>query len=122
VKFKLDENLGEGVSRRLTAAGHDVSTIVDQQMAGAADAVVYRTCSDEGRVLVTLDLDFANPFVFDPRPTAGIIVLRLPKMHGPSDVAAMLDQLVIVASDRDVEGALWIVSVRGVRRFVPPST
>ena len=37
---------------------------------------MYRTCADEGRVLVTLvtlDLDFANPFVFDPRPTAGII-------------------------------------------------
>lgn len=66
----------------------------------------------QGRVLVTLDLDFANPFVFDPRPTAGIIVLRLPKMHGPSDVAAVVDQVVIVASDRDVEGAQWIVSVR----------
>ncbi len=122
MKFKLDENLSQSVRRRLTAAGHDVSTVVDQQMAGVADAVVYRTCADEGRVLVTLDLDFANPFVFDPRPTAGIIVLRLPKMQGPSDVAAVVDQLVIVAWDRDVEGALWIVSVRGVRRFVPPST
>jgi predicted nuclease of predicted toxin-antitoxin system len=122
VKLKLDENLGESVRRRLTLAGHDVSTIVDQQMAGVTDAVVYRTCTDEGRVLVTLDLDFANPFVFDPRPTAGIIVLRLPKMHGPSDIAAVVDQLVIVASDRAVEGALWIVSPRGVRRFVPPGT
>ena len=121
MKFKLDENLGESVRRRLAAAGHDVSTIVDQQMAGATDSVVYRTCADEGRVLVTLDLDFANPFVFDPRPTAGIIVLRLPRMHGPSDVVAVVNQLVIVAADRDVEAALWIVSVRGVRRFVPPS-
>ena len=121
MKFKLDENLGESVRRQLAAAGHDVSTIVDQQMAGATDAVVYRRCADEGRVLVTLDLDFANPFVFDPRPTAGIIVLRLPRMHGPSDVAAVVDQMVIVAADRDVEAALWIVSVRGVRRFVPPS-
>ena len=49
-------------------------------------------------------------------------MLRLPRMHGPSDVAAVVDQLVIVASDRDVEGALWIVSARGVRRFVPPGT
>ena len=122
MKLKLDENLGESVRRRLTLAEHDVSTIVDQQMAGATDAVVYRTCTDEGRVLVTLDLDFANPLVFDPRPTAGIIVLRLPRMHGPSEVAAVLDQLVIVASDRDVEGTLWIVSVRGARRVVPPRT
>lgn len=122
MKLKLDENLGEGVRRRLAAAGHDVSTVVDQQMAGATDAVVYLTCADEGRVLVTFDLDFANPFVFDPRPTAGIIVLRLPRMHGPSDVDSVVDQLVIVAADRDVEAALRIVSARGVRRFVPPST
>ncbi len=122
MKFKLDENLGESVRRRLAEAGHDVSTVVDQRMAGATDALVYRTCADEGRVLVSFDLDFANPFVFDPRPTAGIIVLRLPRMHGPSDVAAVVDQLVTVAADRDVEAALWIVSARGVRRFVPPST
>ena len=122
MKFKLDQNLGESVRRQLAAVGHDVSTVVDQHMAGATDSVVYRTCADESRVLVTFDLDFANPFVFDPRPTAGIVVLRLPRMHGPSDVAAVVDQLVIVASDRDVEGALWIVSARGVRRFVPPET
>jgi len=97
-----------------------VSTIVDQDMTGAPDDVVYQTCAAEGRTLVTFDLDFANPFVFDPRRTAGIVVLRLPHMHGPSDVAAVVDQLVGVAADRDVDGALWIISVRGVRRFVPP--
>ena len=122
MKVKLDENIGQSVRRRLTDAGHDVSTIVDQDMTGAPDDVVYQTCAAEGRTLVTFDLDFANPFVFDPRPTAGIVVLRLPHMHGPSDVAPVVDQLVGVAADRDVVGALWIISVRGVRRFVPPES
>ena len=122
MKVKLDENIGQSVRRRLTDAGHDVSTIVDQDMTGAPDDVVYQTCAAEGRTLVTFDLDFANPFVFDPRPTAGIVVLRLPHMHGPSDVAAVVDQLLGVAADRDVDGALWIISVRGVRRFVPPES
>ena len=36
--------------------------------------------------------------------------------------AAVVDQVALVASNRDVEGALWIVSVRGVRRLVPPAT
>lgn len=122
MKAKLDENICQSVRRRLTDAGHDVSTIVDQDMMGAPDEVVYQACAAEGRTLVTFDLDFANPFVFDPGPTAGIIVLRLPHMHGPSDVAPVVDQLVGVAADRDVVGALWIISVRGVRRFVPPES
>ena len=122
MKVKLHENIGQSVRRRLTDAGHDVSTIVDQDMTGAPDDVVYQTCAAEGRTLVTFDLDFANPFVFDPRPTAGIVVLRLPHMHGPSDVAAVVDQLLGVAADRVVDGALWIISVRGVRRFVPPES
>ena len=99
-----------------------MSTIVDQDMTGAPGEVVYQTCAAEGRTLVTFDLDVANPFVFDPRPTAGIVVLRLPHMHGPSDVAAVVDQLVGVAADRDVDSALWIISMRGVRRFIPPES
>ena len=122
MKVKLDENIGQSVRRRLTDAGHDVSTIVDQDMTGAPDDVVHQTCAAEGRTLVTFDLDVANPFVFDPRPTAGIVVLRLPHMHGPSDVAAVVDQLVGVAADRDVDSALWIISMRGVRRFIPPES
>ena len=37
---------------------------------------VLETCRDEQRVLVTLELDFANPLTFDPRATAGVAVLR----------------------------------------------
>ena len=79
MKCKLDENLGAATHRRLADAGHDVSTVVLQRMAGAPDSAVFERCATEGRVLVTCDLDFANPFVFDPRPTAGVVVLRLPK-------------------------------------------
>ena len=122
MRFKLDENIGNSFAAVLEAAGHEVSTVVRQHMAGADDRRVYEVCVSEQRALVTFDLDFANPFVFDPRPTAGIVVLRLPHMHGPSDVAAVVDQLVGVAADRDVDGALWIISVRGVRRFVPPES
>ncbi len=71
MKVKLDENIGQSVRRRLTDAGHDVSTIVDQDMTGAPDEVVYQTCAAEGRTLVTFDLDLANPFVFDPSPASG---------------------------------------------------
>jgi predicted nuclease of predicted toxin-antitoxin system len=78
VRLKLDENLGLRTARTFAEAGHDVATVAGQGLAGFADVDVLAVCVAEQRALVTLDLDFANPFRFDPSPTAGIAVLRSP--------------------------------------------
>ena len=70
MRFKLDENLGRRGLVAFEVQGHDVSTIHLQGLDGSPDALVYDVCRVEGRVLVTLDLDFANPLVFDPRTTS----------------------------------------------------
>ena len=63
MKIKLDENLGFLGKSLLEADGHDVLTIADQHMSGAEDERVYEICSNEQRMLVTLDHDFGhNPF------------------------------------------------------------
>ena len=54
-------------------------------MDGASDDQVFAVCRDAERVLVTCDLDFANPLVHDPRTTSGIAVLRRPKNPGASE-------------------------------------
>ena len=63
MRFKLDENLGRRGLGAFEAEGHDVSTIHLQGLDGSPDALVYDVCRVEGRVLVTLDLDFSNPLV-----------------------------------------------------------
>ena len=65
MRFKLDENIGNSFAAVLEAAGHDVSTVVRQHMAGADDRRVYEVCVSEQRTLVTFDLDFANPLDYN---------------------------------------------------------
>ena len=50
-----------------------------QQMESAPDTVVIEACRREGRALVTLDLDFANPLDYRPSEYTGIAVLRCPR-------------------------------------------
>ncbi len=77
MKFKLDEDLGTTALRSFETAGHDTSTVHLQNLAGAPDEHVLRICTGEQRILVTLDLDFANSITYHPRSTSGIAVLHM---------------------------------------------
>ena len=71
MKFKLDENLGRSVLALCEADGHETSSVHLAGLDTSPDERVFSVCLSEERVLVTLDLDFANPLRFDPRPTVG---------------------------------------------------
>ena len=86
MKLELDESLGRRWAVQLRSAGHDVDTVHDEDLTGAADPAVLEAASDEGRALVTLDLDFANPMRFPPAATAGIAVLRVRDLPGRNDL------------------------------------
>ena len=77
MRLKLDENFGRRAAEILAAAGHDVATVVDEDLCRTSDGDIAWVCHAEGRCLVTLDLDFGNPLVFKPADYAGLVVVRL---------------------------------------------
>jgi len=117
VKLKLDENLNERGSALLVAGGHDVSTVVLQKMQAAVDAEVIEACRKEGRTLVTLDLDFANPLRFRPSQYPGIAVLRLPKKASIDNLLSAVRTLVEGLKHNSLAGKLWIVEIGRIREF-----
>ena len=60
MKFKIDENLPVELADLLQAADHDAMTVNQQALSGQADPRIAEACLAEGRVLVTLDLDFSD--------------------------------------------------------------
>jgi predicted nuclease of predicted toxin-antitoxin system len=114
VKFKIDENLPIEAATTLCEAGFDAETIRDERLSGADDDAVAARVQREGRVLVTLDLDFANIQAYPPDQFAGIIVLRLKAQDKPT-VLAHVRRAIGVLQQRSPAGELWIIQHDRVR-------
>ena len=112
--FKLDENLPGSLRDVLHPAGHEAVTVGDQRLTGAPDLRVAEVCRAEARVLLTLDLDFADIRVYPPGNHAGIIVLRLAE-QGRSYAASAVRSILPLLATEPLAGHLWIVDERSVR-------
>lgn len=119
MRLKLDENLGKRGSALLTAVGHKVATVVGQGLAGAPDRLLLETCREEASVLVTLDLEFANPLRFKPEAHCGIAVLRLPRRPSIQDLEEAMRTLVTALQRESIAGQTWIVEQGVIREHQP---
>jgi predicted nuclease of predicted toxin-antitoxin system len=114
LKFKVDENLPTEAAELLASAGHDAVTVHYQRMVGQPDTNVAAICQREQRVVVTLDLDFADIRAYPPSDYSGIIVLRL-RLLGKFHVLSVLQHLLPVLQHEPLAGKLWIVDESSVR-------
>jgi len=77
LKFLLDENSAPLHARTPRDLGCGVVSVVQPDLSGADDEVVRATAIEGGRILITLDGDFANVLRFPPTATPGVLRLRL---------------------------------------------
>ena len=114
MKLKIDENLPAECAEILSHGGLQADTVADEGLKGADDSALAAASRSEGRVLVTLDLDFANIRAYPPAEYAGIIVLR-PKSQDKQSVLALVHRFALVLVNRLPAGELWIVESARIR-------
>jgi predicted nuclease of predicted toxin-antitoxin system len=113
-RFKLDENLPRDAETLLRDAGHDVHTVLAEQLGGNPDPLVFDAAQREQRILVTLDLDFADIRAYPPGTHQGVWVIR-PNAHGIRSVLALLQSALVLLNVEPAQGRLWIVEPDRVR-------
>lgn len=114
MKFLLDENLSPAHAALLRSMGYDAVAVMEVGLAGASDPAVAAFAVEQGRLLITLDGDFANIIRFPPDRTAGIIRLRL---HPPTEgaIERRLRSAIPQLADRDLSGRLVVVQADRIR-------
>ncbi len=114
MKFKIDENLPAECALIFRQAGFEAATAAEQDLSGADDSVLFERCRAERRVLVTLDMDFANVRAYPPGSHSGIVVVRSNSQDKPT-LISILKRVLPVLTRRSPEHQLWIVEPDRIR-------
>ena len=89
-------------------------SVLDQELSGKPDQNIAGICQQEERIIITLDLDFADIRTYPPRDYSGIIVLRL-KRQDKLIALSVGRRLLKAFQDNSLENQLWIVDERRIR-------
>ena len=114
MRFKLDENLPRSSRARLASRGWDVHDVHEEGLAGALAEDIQAVCEREERILVTLDLDFADTRRYAPERSPGVIVLR-PHDQSIRACLACLDGAVRALAVERIRNSLWVVEPERIR-------
>lgn len=119
MKLKLDENLSRHLKNILSPLNHDVLTVADQGLLSKADTLIAEVVKNEGRMLLTLDLEFGDLRKYPPGRHPGVILFR-PRSFGPLAVNHFVEEFVRGTDLELLSGCVVVVEPFRVRVRRPP--
>ncbi len=114
MKLKLDENLSRHLKEILSVLGHDIITAAEENLLGQQDSRIAEAARAEGRMLLTLDLEFGNIRKNPPGSHPGIVLFR-PSSLGPLAVNRFVEEF-IRQTDMDALAGCVVVAEPGRTR------
>lgn len=114
MKAKLDENLPLQIATRLRELGHDVHTTQQEDLSGCVDSDLWARAQQEGRTLITQDLDFSDSRRFTPGTHHGVLLVRL---HSPSRLRLVkrLEEVFLGEAVSEWAGCFVVVTDQKIR-------
>lgn len=114
MRFKVDENLPVELAEILRSANYDAATVTDENLTGKGDRRLAEVCQKEGRILVTLDVDFSDVRTYPPQQYLGLMVFRV-RQQDRQRLTALLRKVIPLLETEEIERRLWIVEEHRVR-------
>jgi predicted nuclease of predicted toxin-antitoxin system len=114
MRLKLDENLSIRLKDPLMSLGFNVCTVFDEGLCGASDISVAQAAIEEERILLTLDVEFADLRKHPPGTHPGVVLFR-PRSSGPLEVAQMVLEFLGHTDVRELRGSVVVVHPARVR-------
>ncbi|MBI4159708.1 DUF5615 family PIN-like protein [Candidatus Wolfebacteria bacterium] len=94
--FLIDENIPRSLGLVFKRGNSDVEFVYDsQKLRGKSDEVILNYAHERGFIIVTRDLQFANPY-FYPSRLAGLVIIRFPN---EISVPALCDEVERLTAD-----------------------
>lgn len=118
MKLKLDENLSRHLKPALNGLGHDTLTAADEELLSRPDTEVAAASIKEGRMLFTLDVEFADLRKHPPGMHPGIILFR-PPSYGPLTVNGFVIDFVRATDLQKLKTCVAIVEQDRIRIRTP---
>ncbi len=120
MRLKLDENLSRHLKPVLEVLRHNATTAAEEGLLSRPDEDIAAAARAEGRLLLTLDLDFADVRAYPPGTHPGIILFR-PVTLGPLAVNSFVESFVRTENVETFAGCLPVVEPGRVRVRRPES-
>lgn len=114
MRFLADMGISLRTVAFLRSLGHDAVHLYEQGLGRLSDPDILRKARDEGRVLLTHDLDFGELMAASGANLPSVVVFRLRDMR-PDGVNAHLREVVTEYHEMLQKGVIVSVSERQIR-------
>lgn len=89
MRFLVDQPLSPSVAAWLREQGHDALHVRERAMSRATDEEIFAFATQEARIIVTADLDFARVLALSGRDAPGLVLFRAGSISDDEMLALM---------------------------------